>query len=185
MSILYINKLLYAEISIIGIAFTSILMTKSIPKEGIRAISRQQKVFIALLLSLIVIFILDGVTWFIDGMSFKGIKELYSICLIFYFALNPILGFLWNIYVNTKIHTNIIQIKKRMRLYMIPFIINAILCITSPLTGWIFKIDETGIYSRGVLYYLNVAVSFIYYILYIICDYIVNSYEKKRASSNE
>lgn len=168
MSILFINKLLYAEISIIGIAFTSILMTKSIPKEGIRAISRQQKVFIALLLSLIVIFILDGVTWFIDGMSFKGIKELYSICLIFYFALNPILGFLWNIYVNTKIHTNIIQIKKRMRLYMIPFIINAILCITSPLTGWIFKIDETGIYSRGVLYYLNVAVSFIYYILSVI-----------------
>lgn len=168
MSVLLINKLLYVEISIIGVVFTAILMAKSIPADGIKSVSRQQKVFIAMLGNLIAIFILDGITWFIDGMSFKGIRELYGVCLVFYFALNPVLGFLWNIYVNTKIHTNINKIKKDIRLYMLPFVINGILCITSPFTGWIFKIDESGIYSRGILYYFNVAVSFIYYIISVV-----------------
>ena len=168
MSTLVINKILYAEISIIGIVFTAILLKKSIPKQGIKAASRQLKVFIAMLFSLIIIFVLDGITWYIDGMSFKGIKEIYSICLLFYFSINPMLGFLWNIYVNVKIHTNINRLKKYIKLYMVPFAVNAVLCVSSPFTGWIFKIDENGTYTRGVLYPVNVAVSFVYYILSVL-----------------
>lgn len=168
MSYFILNKLLYAEISIIGIVFTAILMKKSIPGEGMKGISRQQKVFIAMLGSLIVVFILDGFTWCIDGMSFKGMREIYSICLVIYFILNPMLGYLWNMYVNTKINTNIRHIKKCMIFCTIPFIVNVVLCIASPFTEWIFRIDDNGTYSRGILYSFNVAMSFIYYFISVV-----------------
>lgn len=165
MSYFLLNKLLYAEISIIGIVFTAILFKKSIPNEGMKSISRQQKVFISMLGSLIGVFILDGFTWCIDGLSFRGMKEIYSLSLVLYFIINPMIGFLWNMYVNTKVNTNIKHMKKCMRLCSIPFVINVVLCIISPVTGWIFSIDENGIYSRGDLYFFNVAMSFIYYFI--------------------
>lgn len=168
MSYFILNKLLYSEISILGIVFTGILMKKSMPKEGMKAVPRQQKVFIAMLGCLIVIFMLDGITWCIDGLSFKGMREIYSICLVLYFILNPLLGYLWNTYVYTKIHTSARHILKCMKLYIIPFAINVVLCAASPFTEWIFKINENGTYSRGVLYPLNTAMSFIYYVISVL-----------------
>lgn len=164
MSYFILNKLLYSEISIIGIIFTGILLKKSIPKEGYRFISRQQKVFVAMLINLIAIFCLDGITWCLDGLSFYGIKTLYSICLAVYFMINPLIGFLWNLYVTTKIYTNIRVMKKYMRICTVPFVINVILCATSPFTHWIYSINENGIYSRGMLYPVNIILSYIYYV---------------------
>jgi diguanylate cyclase (GGDEF)-like protein len=57
---------------------------------------------------------------------------------------------------------------KNYILYLTPIGINALICMISLKTGWIFRISDAMQYERGLLFFLPIALSFFYYILLII-----------------
>lgn len=178
-----LNKVLYGEISLIGIIFTAIIMKKSISIGGFKATSRSQRVFVYLLGTMILMFFWDGFTWIIDGITFSGSRVIYTVCMTLYFMMNPMIGFLWNMYVHTKLYSDINHIRRSMMIYTFPFVINVVLCIISLFNGCIFSVDENGVYSRGELHPINMAMSFMYYMISLLVI-LIEMYRNEKIRNN-
>lgn len=178
MSYALMNKFLYCEINIIGFIITGILLNKSIRISGYKTASVAQKTFCFMLLNMLGLFVLDGATWLLDGVSFSGSRIVYYTCLAIYFSLNPLVGFFWGIYVKAKTYGKNPRHLGKMVIYSIPVIINTIMAFSSPVTGWLFYIGSDNKYYRGSLYLCNFVLSFVYYIVstYIVAKAMKNNF---------
>ena len=68
-------------------------------------------------------------------------------------------------YTEHWIYETKLRVNKRVLCYAMPLMIEALLILTNPITGWIFYIDECNVYARGNLYFVNL-IFFCFYILY-------------------
>ena len=68
------------------------------------------------------------------------------------YIISILIGYLWIIYVDFQLFQNENRIKKMRTPFIIIFIINAAMSISSIYTGWFFTIDKFNIYHRGSLY---------------------------------
>ena len=81
------------------------------------------------------------------------------ITLLFY-VLNPAPGVFYFFYIQQVIGKRFS--KKFSILLILPWLLNAILSLASPSTGWLFQINEQSVYSRGPYFSLLVVCSYSY-----------------------
>lgn len=164
MSDFMLNKLLYFEIDVIGAVLTLIMYGKSTSSSNFRTSIKSQSLFRHMLINIFFVFILDGVSWVINGYNSQGYDIIHTIVLVLYFLLTPMIGYLWLIYVYSKLYTDYALIKKFQMLHGVIIFINIILSVLSPITKDIFYVNSQGFYQRGDLYFLSSIICVSFYI---------------------
>jgi len=153
--------ILYVEINVVSIAVLFLLL-HNMRKYKTRIISTDHRIFKLYMIFLIGILIFDTGMWYFDGKGTPFSIWLNLISTVCYYVVSPLLGLTWLVYTDIKVFESKAGLKKRMRIYVIPFIINAVFSIVSIMTGWLFWIDDHNVYHRGDLFLIMILVAFIY-----------------------
>lgn len=124
-----------------------------------------KRVFHKILVCNIIILAIDLAMWLIDGKSGDVFRGIHLTCGVLYYILNPLICYLWLLYVSFKLYPNFRKFKKTVCVYSGPFILSTILATLSPMTKWSFSIDSDNVYHRGVLFIPVILLS-AFYILY-------------------
>lgn len=160
------THLLYAEINVIGIVLL-LLFLGNMNKNSHKNITMDQLIFNLCLISNLFIFIFDMGMWLLNGLAGTGFLVFNYLTTVLYYISNPFICFLWLLYSDFKINESREGLLRRIRFYVIPFVINAILSIVSIFTGWLFMIDDKNNYSRGP-YFFIMAIASLFYLTYAI-----------------
>lgn len=78
----------------------------------------------------------------------------------------------WFLFVLKQIDSKLVDSKKKIRICMIPAAGIIPLCIINYWTGWLYVIDEASFYERGSIFVLQAAISYGYFFVSIICNFI-------------
>ena len=128
----------------------------------------QYRLFIALLLSNMVLLVLDSLSWVFDGHAGPTISLVLTSVNILYYLMNPLPSFLWSLYAHYQVFHDERRTKKLFLFLLIPVIIFAVISIINPLTDWLFFLDGNNVYHRGKNFYLVVIVCY----TYLICTFV-------------
>jgi diguanylate cyclase (GGDEF)-like protein len=128
----------------------------------------QYRLFIALLLSNMVLLVLDSLSWVLDGHSGPAILLALISVNILYYIMNPLPPFLWSLYAHYQVFHDGRRTRKLFLPLLIPVIIFALISITNPLTDWLFFFDGNNVYHRGNNFYLVVIICY----TYLICTFV-------------
>jgi len=128
------------------------------------------KIFKFLQITLALFLIFDTGMYLTDGISSHA-RILHYIFSMLFYLITPLPGFIFLIYCDFITFNDENGLKKRLRFYSIPMIINSLAVFLTPLTGMLFSIDENNIYSRGDFIWITMIAGIgylaIYPILYI------------------
>lgn len=116
------------------------------------------RAFETFLLNSMAIVILDALWAFMAGRcgQFLILGWLVNIC---YFCLSGFIGRSATVWLSCE--QDGLQLSVWLNaLLLIPALVLAVLSVASYWTGWIFYLDEAGIYHRGCVYWLQVALAF-------------------------
>jgi diguanylate cyclase (GGDEF)-like protein len=174
--IYYMAYFLSSDINLYAIAILLILLYNIVVQ---KEKDFQHKIFIAMILTSILVLVLDTFTVFLDGKA--GVGTFYWIVYILYFIINPIPCYLWMLFIKLQIHRAENGVKRIMLPFLIPIFINAVLTILSLFTNLFFYIDSNNIYHRGKFSPLFFAICF-FYLLYALKDIVIN---KNKIRKNE
>lgn len=122
----------------------------------------QNRLFIWLIVSNMVMLVIDSLCWVFEGGSQPSLNILFNTLL---YTFMPLPVAIWIVYTNYQVfHDN-----KRMFNLFYPLvaliIINAAISISSPWTGWFFQVDVNNHYHRGpyFLYHAGLAYAMLLY----------------------
>ena len=102
---------LYVEISAIGIMLLVIILVTQRRTTGFSATQRR---FNNLIYTLIVMLVIDAGCWLIDGAQFLFARELNYILETLYYCLQIFLPFLWALYVEYSLSSDLKSARKRI-----------------------------------------------------------------------
>ena len=91
----------------------------------------------------------DTIVFWIDGQMFFGARAVNYVGNIIYYILKMVIVFFWPLFIEYKINSNIEKVNKLAFILTIPMIACSILVLTTPITGFIFTINENNIYTRN------------------------------------
>ena len=138
-------------------------------KSYIKGSSLDQKLFLGMLVSTVLIMVSDILINYMDAEVNNTIRSINVLLTTFYFFLNPLPFFIWTLYVNFKIHEDEKRLKKLFNIMIWPVIINTVLSIVSIFYGLVFFIDDYNVYNRGD-WFLIVACIYYSYSIYTVID---------------
>lgn len=124
--------------------------------------SHEQKLFRSLLHINTLIIAFDVLMWILDGKSGLYLHETYLAVTGIYYILNPLICFVWYLYVDFFIYRSESRLKKVILPMAIPAGVNLVLGILSIFYNLYFYIDNANTYYRGSLFYLMAAIAFFY-----------------------
>jgi len=156
-----LTNFLYAEINIVGIVLL-LLFLSNMKKNGGKSLPFDQYIFNGCLVINILIFVFDTGMWLLDGQGSPVLIVVNYVVTTLYYIFNPLICFVWLMYTDYKIYESKTRLEKRVRFYIIPAIVSAILSIASLQTGWFFVIDASNQYMRGSYFSVMVGISFVY-----------------------
>lgn len=108
-------------------------------------------------------FIEDFLSLYLSVKKPANIPLVTFLCVLIYLT-GKVTPLLWMLFAETQTGGKI-GTDKKLRLYVsIPTIIFCILIVSSPWTGWIFKLNEDGVYFRSALFYVGIFLDAVYYI---------------------
>ena len=113
-----------------------------------------------LLFTLTLIF--DSIWVLIDGNP--ALRELNIVVNLIYLTIMAMVGYLWFLY-NLDMFPSKTKIKKFAYVLAIPVVIDIILVLTSPITGWVFTINQNGTYMRAPLHLVSFVINYTYILL--------------------
>jgi hypothetical protein len=96
----------------------------------------------------------DTIVFWIDGQMFFGARAVNYVGNIIYYILKMVIVFFWPLFIEYKINSNIEKVNKLAFILTIPMIACSILVFTTPITGFIFTINENNIYTRNGYYFI-------------------------------
>ena len=154
--------IVYLEILAICFIFTGIIYLSVAREMGSE---REVVIFKAFLLSLMAALVIDGIT----HSQYREVLHLPPLVVGFLYAsymfiFSGVLSILWFYFAELRLGSPLIKDRKKLIIYLIPAIIISIMCFASIKTGWFFKIDEKGIYTRGPLWALQNIVAYSYFL---------------------
>lgn len=173
---------LYAEINIVGIVLL-MLFLNNMNRNKYRNKSIDQDIFNACMIMNILIFIFDTGMWMVDGKDLEIYRTINYIVTLLYYIANPLICLFWLMYTDYKIYENRNDLIKRLRFYVVPWVISAVLSLFSVYSGWLFVIDERNVYARGPYFWIMAIVALFYLILSFILalkDVIKNGWEDNK-----
>ena len=157
---LTVLKILYVEISIIGIVILLAIRFYLRKREYTKDLDK--RTFKWLIWSDILILIFDAITWVMDGLEFSCSEELFLVSMMIYYCLVPLPSLFWLLYTDVKLHADQQRLKRLLILYSIPCVISTILVLTTLKTGWIFTIGSDGVYYRGPYMVVIILLTYVY-----------------------
>lgn len=101
----------------------------------------------------------------VDGNHLAISRTLNYVVTMLYYVSNPFICLLWLMYTDYKINESRNGLLRRIRLYVIPCAISAVLSILSLFTGWLFIIDTNNNYMRGPYFWIMAFVALFYLVL--------------------
>ncbi|MEG2086259.1 MAG: bifunctional diguanylate cyclase/phosphodiesterase [Clostridia bacterium] len=72
--------------------------------------------------------------------------------LIIYFILTPLLSMLWHMYATSVVYKPTKKRNLAFKITTIPYILYVLICLSNPLTNWMFSLAGDNTYGRGVLF---------------------------------
>jgi diguanylate cyclase (GGDEF)-like protein len=138
-----------------------LLFTISLAKRHILE-NKKNSYYIAAACMTIVILTLEIISNLILDSSGAQFIIAHKIVNVLGFALSPIVPYLFLQFVSTKVPVN----KQDIR-WVLPLYFNALLCVLSYWMGFVFKIDASNHYERGILFLMPTLVSLVYFCLVI------------------
>jgi diguanylate cyclase (GGDEF) domain len=144
-------NLVYAEINAFGI-FVLLLMIISIKRN--LTLQYGEKLFIALLSSIVIMLVIDALTWLLDGVTVPYTHAALVIINTLFFALLGVICFCWLLYFDYRINGSREGLRQRAVLYAVPCVSIELLVLINIFTGWIFYIDADNVYIRGNIFVL-------------------------------
>lgn len=82
-----------------------------------------------------------------------------------YHMFTLVTSYMWYLFSESEMETRTTKTKKGLAISMIPFVIGASIIVSSYWTNTVFFINPDGVYERGPLYILHIAICFFYIIL--------------------
>ena len=121
--------------------------------------------FLALLVSNMLILLIDALGWAVDGRPIPLLNEIYIRSVFIYFIMNPLLPYLWLLYTDFQIFKDENRIRKLFWPYLIPLILNTLMVVANPFSHALFFIDQNNVYHRGPWFpvFLMLAFSYLLY----------------------
>ena len=152
---------LYVEISLIGIILLSIVLFS---QRQFNAASAAQRRFNNLIYVTIVMLVIDAACWLIDGAQFRLALQLNYTFESIYYALHILLPYLWALYVESALSTDLRAAGRRIAIATVPLILFLIALIPNLKFGFVFTIDAQNVYHRAVGVYFYAFLSYAYLI---------------------
>lgn len=125
----------------------------------------EDKLFLALLVSNMLILLIDAAGWYMEGQAVSLFNIIYVRTVIFYFIMNPLLPYLWLLYIDYQIFKDETRLGKLFWPYLLPILFSTLMVIANPFNQMLFYIDSNNVYHRGPWYPLFIALS-LSYLLY-------------------
>lgn len=82
-----------------------------------------------------------------------------------YHIFTLVTSYMWYLYAESEQESRTISTKKGLAVSMIPFIVGIGIIIGSYWEQWVFFINDEGVYERGDLYIVHIAICFFYILL--------------------
>ena len=124
----------------------------------------------------------ETIAFLVDGKQFIGSRQINYVSNSICFIGTVSIGLLWCLYVELRIYRNYKRIFKKVRLVMLPWVVEVIMVLCNlPGTGIMFKISEENIYQRAtgaLVGYISLIIYFAYSI------YLVHQSKKQGINLN-
>lgn len=156
-----LSDILYTELNVVGCVIL-LLMMFNLNRNGYRKLPLDQKVFFHIMLFNMLILLFDSGMWLTENAASSFFRVVDIWVTMVYFICNPILCLLCLVYADIKIFESSADLFKRIKYYFIPTGLSIAMAIASPLTGWVFRIDQANHYTRGSLFLEVSAISLAY-----------------------
>ena len=98
--------------------------------------------------------IFDTLVFWIDGQMFFGARAINYTGNVIYYILKILIVYFWPLFIEYKISSSIEKVKKLGIILAIPMIACSVLVLTTPITGFIFSINENNIYTRNGYFFI-------------------------------
>lgn len=125
----------------------------------------EDKLFLVLLVSNMLILLIDAAGWYMEGQAISLFSIVYVRTVLFYFIMNPLLPYLWLLYIDYQIFKDETRLGKLFWPYLLPILFSTLMVIANPFNQMLFYIDSNNVYHRGPWYPLFIALS-LSYLLY-------------------
>lgn len=103
--------------------------------------SFDQRLFHRIIFTVMIMFIIDGLSWALDERVFKGDIICINVVNSFLYMIGPLTAILWLAYVDFKIFDDIRGLKGRIIFYSLPVLVNIIFCLIQFITPILFTFD--------------------------------------------
>ena len=77
-----------------------------------------------------------------------------------YHIFTLIVSYMWYFYSESELETKTTTTKKGLIASMVPFAVGIVIILGSFNEGWVFSINDEGVYERGNLYILHIGICF-------------------------
>ena len=152
---------LYVEISAIGII---LLLVVLVTQRQSTAASAAQRRFNHLVYATMVMLTVDAACWLVDGTRFLFARELNFALETIYYALHVILPYLWALYVEGALSTDLRAANRRIMIATIPLVLAIVALFFNLEYGFVFIIDTQNVYHRAFGVYIYAFLSYAYLI---------------------
>ncbi len=147
------EKYLYAEIYTICL-FLIIIVLSVIYQRKNKVLNVEQKLFGTLLIMDFFALGTDLVSWLINGVMFEGSRVIHILDYTIFYIFSGLVFFFWFMYVIYILYRSKEMLYKRLPFHITLVVIYTIICVSSPITNWVFYIDEFNNYQRGDLFFI-------------------------------
>lgn len=154
-TILFQNTLLYLELNGLCTLIFLALLIKHI-NNGRKEAS--QRLFRWVLVCCIALLCLDSIAFLVNGHVTNAPLAANYLANVAYFVVIGLTGYLWYLYSEAEQNPQQ-RVRAGKRLFeALPMLVLAAAACVTPFTDWVFTIDDSGMYHRGPLYFLQVIV---------------------------
>ncbi|NLL90992.1 MAG: GGDEF domain-containing protein [Ruminococcaceae bacterium] len=131
----------------------------------------EEKIFYAMILFNIIQCLFESIVFFLDGKALPGYRILSIILNEFLFINTVVFAYLWVIFVDYKLFSDMERIKRIYPFVAIPTVLIIIGCIINPIVPVFFTVNDYNIYQRTNLFIIPYAVTYFYLIYGVVLIY--------------
>ena len=106
--------------------------------------------------------VLDSIWIMIDGRP--ELRNYNLLLNLVYLSIMSAIGYVWFLF-TLDMFPSKTKLRKYRLILAIPVLIDMLLVITSPKTGWVFVVDESGTYVREPLHLISFAINYAYMLM--------------------
>ncbi|MBR5441647.1 MAG: GGDEF domain-containing protein [Clostridia bacterium] len=169
-------SLLYCTINV----FCIMILVSVVRKLYISVDKRMSRIMLTWFIIAAIILCVTDIIWgVVDFTNSWTARPVWSVIAnMSYHMFTGVVSFLWFIYSESEQKSKSVTTKTGIVLSVLPMLMLMLLVVFSAKTGWIFRIDENGLYHRGD-YYLVLTVTCYLYMITTSVKALVKSFMKK------